>query len=378
MSNDTQLAERVTREAGTAPPRASGSFWSAVSLVAQREIRQQVRTRGFWIGFGVFVVGLFAISVLPGIIGGDSAPAVATVGPEAAQAVAATELDGRPVDDIEEARALVRSGEVAAAVVDADNGVRVIALTHEPTDVLAELSSPPPVELLEPDVVDDRVLYLAAFVFGLVFVIFAMSGIGIAQSVVIEKQTRIVEILAATVPVRALLTGKIAAFSLLVFGQVAGLAALAPIALRAGDQGVLLRLIAPAIGWFVPFFLLGFVLLAAMWAVAGALVSRMEDLSSTSSIIMLLVMAPYFGVAFFLDDDTVLTVLSYVPFSAAVAMPVRMFAGEVQVWEPLLSMGILAVSLVVCVLVASRLYSGSLLQTGTRVRLRGAWRGAQS
>ena len=58
-----------------------------------------------------------------------------------------------------------------------------------------------------------------------------------------------------------------------------------------------------------------------------------------------------------------MTVLSYVPFSAAVAMPVRMFAGEAQVWEALLSLGLLAGTVVLIVLLASRLYSGSLLQT---------------
>jgi len=191
----------------------------------------------------------------------------------------------------------------------------------------------------------------------------------------VEKQTRIVEILVATVPVRALLAGKIAAHSLLVFAEVAVLALLTPLALRAGDQGVLLSMVAPALGWFVPFLVLGFVLLAAMWAVAGALVSRTEDLSSSSTLVTLLVMAPYLAVTFLQDNDRVMTILSYIPFSAATAMPIRMFAGEPRAWEPFVSLGILAVAVVVCVLLASRLYSGSLLQTGARVRLRRAWSG---
>ena len=99
---------------------------------------------------------------------------------------------------------------------------------------------------------------------------------------------------------------------------------------------------APALGWFVPFMCLGFVLLAAMWAVAGSLVSRQEDLGSSMGLVMMLVMGPYFAVSFFSDNATVMTVLSYVPFSAAVAMPVRMFAGEAQLWEPLVSLGFLA------------------------------------
>jgi ABC-2 type transport system permease protein len=119
--------------------------------------------------------------------------------------------------------------------------------------------------------------------------------------------------------------------------------------------------------------LLGFVLLAAMWAVAGSLVSRQEDLGSSMGLVMLLVMGPYFAVSFFSDNATVMTVMSYVPFSAAVAMPVRLFAEEAQLWEPLVSLGILGGTVVLIVLLASRVYSGSLLQTGGKVALSKAW-----
>lgn len=367
-------------EEGRGGPRLSG-FWSSTGLVAQREIGTTIRARSFWITFGFFVLALFAGSIVPGLIGDDDVPSVATVGPDAARAVAATDFEARPVASIEEANALVRDGEVEAAVIGdpgSSTGVRVVAMSQVPIEVTAALVETPSVELLEPGAVDDRVLYLVSFAFALVFFMFSMSGIGIAQSVVTEKQTRIVEILAATVPVRALLTGKIAAYSLLTFGQVGVLALLTPIALRAGEQSALLTLIAPALGWFVPFFILGYVLLAAMWAVAGALVSRMEDLGSSSSLVTLLVMLPYLGVTFFSRNDLVLTILSYVPFSAAVAMPVRMFTGEPQLWEPFVSLGVLAVALVACVLVASRLYTGSLLQTGARVKLSRAWAGAET
>jgi ABC-2 type transport system permease protein len=354
-------------------------FWSATRLVAQREINAQIRAKAFWISFAVLVIGLFALTILPGVFDDDSAPTVATVGAEAARVVAATDLQARPVDSLDEATALVRDGSVVAAVVDdPPSGIRVIAMSEVPFGVTAALARTPPVDLLAPEAVDDDVATLAAFIFALVFFMFAMSGIGIAQSVVVEKQTRIVEILASTVPVRALLTGKIIAFSLITFGQVAALALLAPIALRAGGQGALLSLIAPGLGWFVPFFIVGYVLLAAMWAAAGALVSRMEDLGSSSFLVTLLVLLPYMGVTFFQQNDRVLAVMSYVPFSAAVAMPVRLFAADPQVWEPFASLGLLAATVVACVLVASRIYTGSLLQTGARVRLARAWAGAET
>jgi ABC-2 type transport system permease protein len=354
-------------------------FWSATRLVAQREIEATVRNKSFWITIGIFVVGLLAAAILPGLFDDDSAPTVATVGPEAARVVAATDFTARPMANVAEANGLVRAGDVVAAVISAPGtptGVRVVALTETPYEIVAALAETPPVDLLTPGAIDQSVVSLVSFLFALVFFVFAMFGIGIAQSVVVEKQTRIVEILVSTVPVRALLAGKIAAHSLLVFAQVGLLALITPLALRAGGQGVLLALIAPALGWYVPFFILGFVLLASMWAVAGALVSRVEDLGSSTTLVMMFVMLPYLAVTFFQDNDRVMMIMSYVPFSAAVAMPVRMFGGEPQVWEPFVSMVVLAAAVVVCVLGGARLYTGSLLQTGARVRLRRAWASA--
>jgi ABC-2 type transport system permease protein len=54
-------------------------------------------------------------------------------------------------------------------------------------------------------------------------------------------------------------------------------------------------------------------------------------------------------------------------------MPVRMFAGDAAIWEPLVSLGILGATVVAIVLLASRLYAGSLMQMGSRVKLARAW-----
>lgn len=362
----------VTEQGG-----GSRGFAAATRLVAEREMKTLLRAKGFWIGLAVIVIGLFAISILPGVFGGGDTK-VAAVGPDAAAVLTDSGLEVREVADVAAAEALIRSEEVEAAVVpdatgDSVTGVRVLALSDPPTDVLAALRTAPPVDLLDPAEVGQGPRQLAIMVFSLVFLMFGMSGAAIAQSTVTEKQTRIVEILVATVPVRALLAGKILGHSLLTIGQVVVIAVAAPIALRLGGQSELLSLIAPALGWFVPFLVLGFVLLASMWAVAGSLVSRQEDLGSSMGLVMILVMGPYFGVMFFSDNVTVLTVLSFVPFSAAIAMPVRLFTGEAAVWEPLLSLGLLAASVVLIVLLASRVYSGSLLHTGGKMALAKAW-----
>ncbi|NUT46460.1 MAG: ABC transporter permease [Saccharothrix sp.] len=353
-------------------------FVRATRLVAEREVKTFLRAKSFWIGLAVIVVGLFALSILPTALGADDDTKVAAVGPRSAEVLAGTRLDVREVPDVAAAEALIRSEEVEAAVVpdttgESVTGVRVLALDDRPTGVVAALRTAPPVDLLDPGEVGHDQRQLAIMVFALVFLMFGMSGAAIAQSTVTEKQTRIVEILVSTVPVRALLAGKIAGHSLLTIGQVLVIAVAAPIALRLGGHAELLAAVVPALGWFVPFLVLGFVLLASMWAVAGSLVSRQEDLGSSMTLVMLLVMGPYFGVMFFSDNAAVLTVLSFLPFSSAIAMPVRLFAGEAAVWEPLVAMGLLAGAVVLTVLLASRVFSGSVLHTGGKLALAKAW-----
>jgi ABC-2 type transport system permease protein len=352
-------------------------FRAATRLVAEREVKSFLRMKGTWVGLGVILVLLLALAILPRLFD-DGRDEVAAVG-AASEVLAGAKVDVRTVSSVAAAERLVRDDEVVAAVVPADtpSGVRVIALDDQPNGLLAKLTTAPPVELLEHSDVDKGQQQLVIQAFAFVFLLFAMGGAAIAQSTVTEKQTRIVEILVSTIPVRALLAGKIIGHALLTLGQVAVLAIVAPIALSVGGHQELLSIVAPGLGWFVPFMCLGFVLLAAMWAVAGSVVSRQEDLGSSMGLVMILVLGPYFAVSFFADDQVVMTVLSYVPFSAAVAMPVRMFSGEAAIWEPLVSLGLLAGTVVLIVMGASRLYSGSLMQTGGRVALRKAWAHAE-
>ena len=88
-----------------------------------------------------------------------------------------------------------------------------------------------------------------------------------------------------------------------------------------------------------------------------------------------LVMAPFFLVIFFYDNEPVLTLLSYVPFSAPVGMPMRLVLDQAQWWEPLLSLGIITATITVMVWIGARIYSNSILRIGARVTFKDAVRG---
>jgi len=347
---------------------------SAALMVAEREVVTQVRTKSFIIStlilFGIVLASIIAGAVLSG---GDDTTRVAVVPGTAGVVVGAEDLEAVDAADEDAAAQLVRDGEVSAALVPDDSvlGFRILALDSEPLELVASLSVQPEVELLEPSDTDEGLRYLVSLGFGLVFLLSA-SGYGatIAQSTVQEKQSRVVELLLATVPSRALLAGKILGNSALAFGQTAGIAAMAVIALTVTGQDDLLGILGSPLVWFVVFFLVGFVLLASIYAASASLVSRMEDVNTVLRPVMLLTTAPYFLVVFFNDNEAVLTVMSYVPFSAPVGMPVRLFLGTAVWWEPLVALAVLVVTTVAVIALGARIYERSLLRIGPRVRLR--------
>lgn len=354
-------------------------------LVAEREITTKLRSKAFLISTGILLLLVLGSVLFSGFMakngGFASDTSVAVVG-EAAATVDPLDGNGFEVTEVADraaAEQAVRDGEVDAAVVpggDTPVGLTILANDSPPTGLLQALSASPTVELLEPTSENPFLAYIIAIAFGVVFMMSAITfGTTIAQSVVEEKQTRIVEILLATVSARTMLAGKILGNSILALAQVVAIAALASVGMLATGQDLLLGELGTALIWFGILFAFGFVLLAAMYAALAALVSRQEDIGSVTSPVMMLVMLPYIGVIVFYDNPTVLAIMSYLPFSAPVGMPMRLYLGTAEWWEPIASLGILAVSIAIVISIGSRIYSNSILRTGARVKLGDALKG---
>ncbi len=369
--------------ATAAPHRAPGELHS-IWLVAEREIGSKLRSKAFVISTAILIVAALASVLWGGFTASNASASGIPVAVTSQTQSAVSDLDGLEVtvaDSDDAARALVADGTVDAALVsgssEASFDFTVVVKDSVPSTLLQMLSETPPVDRIEPGSnAADILRYFIALAFGIVFLIAATTfGGTIAQSVVEEKQTRVVEILISAIPVRALLAGKVLGNTILAMAQIVLLAAVAVIGLAVTDQAGVLDALGAPIAWFAIFFLFGFVLLAALFAAAAAMVSRQEDIGATTTPITMLIMAPYFLVIFFNDNPVVLTVMSYVPFSAPVGMPLRMYLGDAQWWEPVLSLLILLASCVAAIGLASRIYRNSLLRMGGRVKLAEALKG---
>lgn len=208
----------------------------------------------------------------------------------------------------------------------------------------------------------DAMGMVVATLFSLLFMMGAlMFGIQIANSVVEEKASRVVEIIAAAVPIRQLLAGKVIGNTVMALGQILVLATAAVIGVSFTPMRSMLPRLLPSTGWFLVFFLVGFLAIACLWAVAGALASRQEDLQSTTTPMTGLIMFAY--LAGFLATGTWAAVLSYVPIVSTVLMPTRVFRGEASWWEAVIALLISLAFAVVAVIFSEKLYRRSLLQT---------------
>ncbi len=373
-------------------------------LVAQREISTKIRDKTFIGSTAFMLLVVLAAVIIPALLAGnDKADKIAVVDDAGAQVVQrADAIEGGEAYEVTRtasaasAEQLVKDGDVKAALLPGDGGFVVVGkqkvgqdlqsslreatvnlgmeqnagragLTPEQlranTNLQERLLSPGPL----PEIVSDFVnigLALAFYMTALGF------GMMIAQSVVQEKESRVVEILAAAVPIRALLWGKVIGNTVLALSQIVVIAAASLLGLLATDQADILEVIAPVAGWFVIFFVLGFVALAGLWAVAGSLATRQEDLGSTTLPGQMILMIPFFFAVF--AGASAKTVASFVPIASSMAMPGRMLTEHVPVWQPLLAIAILLVTTVLIIRLGARLYERTLLKTGRKLGYREA------
>ena len=214
--------------------------------------------------------------------------------------------------------------------------------------------------------------------FGVLLLQGAMIAYGswVAAGVIEEKATRMVELLLATIRPSQLLAGKLIGIGLLGLAQLALLYAVGLGALSAAGAGGLppgaLAALPVALGWFA----LGYALYSSAFAVAGALVSRSEQLQTTlTPITVAVVGAAFVSLAALADPGAPLVrAASLFPPLAPMVMPIRTAVGSAARWEQGLAVGLMLASTAALVPLAARIYAGAVLRTGRRVRLREAWR----
>jgi ABC-2 type transport system permease protein len=384
----------------------------AVWLVARREISTRMRSKAYVVITIVMMVGVIALSATTKLVGGGSATMVGVVDPataaplKSAASAVGVDVTTRTVGDQAAGERQVQDGALDALVTaapprvvvkknlpdDLRNALNVLAQQQALNAQISKLGGDPAevnramaaasvqVRTLEP-VQGNRGERIALSVIAgiLVYLALMIYGQAVAQGVVEEKASRIVEILLTAVRPWQLMLGKVVGIGVTGLTQmllvaVSGVGA----ALALDTLSMPASLLTGTAVWALVWFLLGFLAYALIFAAMGSLVSRQEDAGSVVLPVMMLFIVPYvLGISILPTepDNGLLRLLSLVPFFAPTLMPFRVALGA-PAWEVWLAFVLTVALIVVLVGVAGRVYSNAVLRMGTRIRLSDAWRAA--
>jgi ABC-2 type transport system permease protein len=229
-----------------------------------------------------------------------------------------------------------------------------------------------------------------ALVFGIGFVMYLailMYGQIVLGAVIEEKETRIAEILFSSVKPFALMMGKLVGVSLVALTQLAiwglafgvfaayGVGFLVSSGMKASIPNV------PPLHflYFGLFFLLGFFIYATIYALVGSMVTTAQEGGQLAMpIILILVVSFYLFLPVGRSPDSPFSFwVSMIPFTAPVAMTVRIVTQTPPFWQIALSLLIGFSMVFVIMWVASRIYRVGMLMYGKRASIPEAIRWAR-
>ncbi len=380
-----------------------------VLLVARREVRMRLRSRVFAGGTivtaALVVVGIIAASLLAGktspvrvgFSGGSQTLERTFTGSAAALGAQVTVSD---IADVTAGKAQITEGRLDVLVTGTSTAPTAVAKDAVPSNVESALSlaaeaarlsdaglTPAsvksamalvPIQLLAPPKTKDNENLFAGLAVGiLLFIALGQYGNMVAQSVVEEKATRIMEILLATIRPSRLLAGKVIGIGLVGLLQLTIVGAAALVAVHVTNVAAIPAFGVAAILGDIFWFLLGFLFYATAYAAVASLVSRQEEVQSAVAPIGILQIAGYLLVYAALPNPSgpLATVCSLLPPFAPYLMAVRMASSDVPFWQVGLAVALIVVSIGGLTWLAGRMYTNAAMRIGARVRFMDAFRG---
>lgn len=391
--------------------------WSQVALLAKREFLERARSKPFIITMTLLAAAILAIGPVVNLLSGgeDEATKIGLVGDEPPGIEQELQTQAALFDmDIEVQRFAGRgaaedalsNGDVAVVLVDGseiafhtESSSRLTALVHSAVDTtvktaaltdvglseseIAAVVEPVPMEVttIEEENTQDEARRGAAFAGAiLLYISIIMFGQFVAMGTVEEKQNRVVEVILSRVRPWQVLVGKVVGIGLLGLLQLLVFAGAAYMSAQMADlpdvdvAAIGLPIIASLFFWFI----LGYTFYAFLYAAVGSTVSRQEDLQGAIMIPIVLIMPGYLLAIMAAEnpDGLLPTIASWMPPWAPFVMPVRIAADVAQPWEIVVAVIGTVLGAIALVWIGSRVYSGALLRTGGKIKLREAWKAA--
>jgi len=225
--------------------------------------------------------------------------------------------------------------------------------------------------------------YIASIVISMVlFLSIFFYGNAVAMSIASEKTSRVMELLVTSTKPSKIVLGKSVAMGLLGLIQLLLLVTTATITYKLNfPKDFKLDGLQIDLSSFTPFtilmiilyFILGYALYAMMNAVAGATVSKAEDVNSAiMPISMISIIAFYFAYIPLIlpEGNNIAIVASIIPFSAAFSMPCRLLSTSVPAWQLMASIVSMVITIIFTAWISIKIYSSAVLHYGKRLKVK--------
>ena len=389
----------------------------AATLVAKREVTTRLRSRAYLISSALLLIAILVVIVISNVVSGSNSSqdvgfvrgqqSIAAAFRTSAQAVG-QDVKTPTVADRAAGEKQLRDGDLDALVVGTtSNGSVQIQVKKQLNDSLrnaftvltqqSALNNQLQKAGVDPGAVNaavaaakvdvnalertdpNRGQKLAIGIIGAVAIYIALLvyGQAVAQGVVEEKSSRIVELLLTAIRPWELMLGKVLGIGALGLGQlllvgVVGVAAGAATGVLTLPGAVVTGAILTVLVWF----LLGYITYALLFAGLGALVSRQEDVGSAVAPLTMLIVIPFvLGISILPGnpDSALIAALSLIPLLSPTLMPMRL-AGGVAGWQMAVAITLSVLLIIALVWLAGRIYGNAVTRTGARVKLSDALR----
>ncbi len=225
---------------------------------------------------------------------------------------------------------------------------------------------------------------MASVMFGfaigfLLYMSIVIYGQTIMSGVLEEKTSRVAEVVMSSVPTDTLLAGKVLGVGAVGLTQQIIWIATTYVLLKLRSP-IMAKLGAPTISFTLPdislaagilfllFFLLGFIFYSSLYAAVGSSVnSESEARQAATPLLVMIVSTGVFIQPVLLNPTgTTARVLSLVPISSPIIMPIRMAVTAVPTLDLAMSLGFLAIGCAIALWLASRIYRVGMLMYGKR------------
>ncbi|MBA3646362.1 MAG: ABC transporter permease [Gemmatimonadaceae bacterium] len=234
---------------------------------------------------------------------------------------------------------------------------------------------------------------IASVMFGfaigfLLYMTIILYGQTVMSGVLEEKTNRVAEVVMSSVPTNTLLSGKVLGVAAVALTQQI-LWVLTTILMFKLRAPIMSKLGASASPFAFPsisptaavllflFFLLGFVFYASLYAAVGSSVNSEQEAKQAMTPVLLFIIttAVFIQPVLLNPTGTMARVLSLLPFSSPIIMPIRMAVTAVPPWELGVSLVVLVLACFGAMWVASRIYRIGLLMYGKKPSFRelGRW-----